>query len=188
MPSLIVLPAPALRRHCARKCRGLICEQLRRCQNRSALTSPTNLRFSAGRAVSQARAATSAFWGAMRESGTTELLSCPERQLPLQNYGKPPFVQPTAHGQLLGSIGKGRYGGKGVETGHQRANAPGTSPLPGTSGPLLTCELEASLPPPKADYLTRPPTRHPSRGNAAHPHPHNLLTSERACVRAGKDP
>ena len=40
--------------------------------------------------------------------------SCPERQLPLQNYGKPTFVQPTAKGQLLCSIGKGRYGGKVV--------------------------------------------------------------------------
>ena len=43
--------------------------------------------------------------------------SCPERQLPLQNYGKPTFVQPTAQGQLLCSIGKGRYGGKVVEIG-----------------------------------------------------------------------
>lgn len=48
---------------------------------------------------------------------TSVLLSCPERQLPLQNYGKPTFVQPTAQGQLLGSIGKWRYGGKGVESG-----------------------------------------------------------------------
>ena len=44
--------------------------------------------------------------------------SCPERQLPLQNYGKPTFVQPTAQGQLLCSIGKGRYGGKVVVSGH----------------------------------------------------------------------
>ena len=45
--------------------------------------------------------------------------SCPEKQLPSLNYGKPTFVQPTAQGQLLGSIGKGRCGGKGVESGHQ---------------------------------------------------------------------
>ena len=45
----------------------------------------------------------------------TALWSCPEWQLPLQNYGKPTYVQPTAQGQLLGSIGKGRHGGKGVE-------------------------------------------------------------------------
>ena len=46
------------------------------------------------------------------------MLSCPEGQLPLQNYGKPTFVQPIARGQLLGSIGKGRYGGKVGVSGH----------------------------------------------------------------------
>ena len=35
--------------------------------------------------------------------------------VPLQNYGKPTFIQSTAQGQLLGSIGKERYGGKVVE-------------------------------------------------------------------------
>ena len=43
--------------------------------------------------------------------------SIPERQLPLQNYGKPTFVQPTAQRQLLGSIGKECFGGKVVESG-----------------------------------------------------------------------
>ena len=49
-----------------------------------------------------------------RTDATTAKLSCPERQLLLQNYGKPTFLQPTAQGQLLGSTGKGRDGGKGV--------------------------------------------------------------------------
>ena len=52
------------------------------------------------------------------------LSSCPEGQLPLQNYVKPTFVQPTAPGQLLGSIGKGRYGGKVVE--RRRRSKPAT--------------------------------------------------------------
>ena len=43
--------------------------------------------------------------------------SCPDRQLPLQIYGKPTFVQLTAQGQLLGLLGKGRYGGKVVVSG-----------------------------------------------------------------------
>ena len=46
------------------------------------------------------------------------MLSIPDRQLPLQNYGKPTFVQPTAQGQLLGLIGKGRDGEKVVASGH----------------------------------------------------------------------
>ena len=41
--------------------------------------------------------------------------SSPDRQLPLQNYGKPTFVQPTTEGQLLGSIGKGSHVGNIVE-------------------------------------------------------------------------
>ena len=45
------------------------------------------------------------------------MLSIPDRQLPLQNYGKLNFVQPTAQGQLLGSIGKGRYDVKVVDSG-----------------------------------------------------------------------
>jgi len=44
------------------------------------------------------------------------LLSIPDRLFPLQNCGKPTFVQPTAQGQLLGSIGKGPYGWKVVAT------------------------------------------------------------------------
>ena len=48
--------------------------------------------------------------------------SCPDRLLPLQNNGKPPFVQSTAQAQLLGSIGKGRYGGKEVAGSMGRRN------------------------------------------------------------------
>lgn len=51
--------------------------------------------------------------------------SCPEGQLPLQNYGKPTFVQPIAQGQLLGSIGKGRYGEKVGGTGPSDCGASG---------------------------------------------------------------
>ena len=47
------------------------------------------------------------------------MFSCPEKQLPLQNYSKPTFVQPTAQGQLMSSIGKGRYDGKVVASGHR---------------------------------------------------------------------
>ena len=45
------------------------------------------------------------------------MLSLPDRQLLLQNYGKPTFVQPTAQWQLLGSIGKGRCRGNVREFG-----------------------------------------------------------------------
>ena len=45
------------------------------------------------------------------------MLSCPDRQHSLQNYGKPTFIQPTAQEQLSGSMNKGRHGGKTVESG-----------------------------------------------------------------------
>ena len=50
--------------------------------------------------------------------GASASLSCPDKQLQLQNYGKPTFVQPTVQGQLLVAIGKGSNGGKGVVNGH----------------------------------------------------------------------
>ena len=51
------------------------------------------------------------------DGGMSAKLSCPDRQVSLQNYGKPTFIQPTAQGQLLGWIGNGRYGGNVVESG-----------------------------------------------------------------------
>ena len=50
---------------------------------------------------------------------TSAIGSLSDRQLPLQNFGKPTFVQPTAQGELLDSIEKGRDGGKVVENRHR---------------------------------------------------------------------